>query len=167
MQDPKSFDIESFQTEVQKRVAILQHPPLITRQGSMSNEDLEALRRILRLYLDDEQADMELERFKASGQLSPSVLKMITSKMDEISQADDTAREVVERGGFRQYICAALRSVSDDAFEIAKVITPVLVPLALTGTIPIPPDPMIVAAIAVAVARVGTSTFCGDYAKQA
>ena len=60
----------------------------------------------------------------------------------------------------KKYICPALKSASDDAFEISKIITPILAGLSFTGTIDFPLDRLYFAVFSIIIARMGISTFC-------
>lgn len=64
----------------------------------------------------------------------------------------------------RDYLCPSLQSASADAFEIARVITPLLVGLKVSGKVPIDLDPWLFAGIALLVARTGVAGFCADHA---
>jgi hypothetical protein len=64
----------------------------------------------------------------------------------------------------RSYLCPYLHSASSDAFEIARVITPVLAGLKLSGKVPIELDPWIFAGIALMIARMGVAGFCTEHA---
>jgi hypothetical protein len=60
-------------------------------------------------------------------------------------------------------LCNGLKSVSNDAFDIAKIVTPSLVALNATSQINIPLDPFLFATLAITIARLGISTLCADY----
>jgi hypothetical protein len=73
-----------------------------------------------------------------------------------IGQALQAARQ----SPFRRAICAVLTSSTKDAFDIAKLLTPILLPLSLAGTIAIPAAPVAYAALSIIVARMGVAAFC-------
>jgi hypothetical protein len=60
----------------------------------------------------------------------------------------------------REVLCPALRYISNDIFQIAKVTTPVLLSLSAVGTIVFPAQPMAYAIIAIVIARTGVSVVC-------
>jgi hypothetical protein len=60
----------------------------------------------------------------------------------------------------REVLCPALRYVSHNMFEIAKVTTPVLLSLSAVGTIALPAQPMAYAIIAMVIARKDVSVVC-------
>jgi hypothetical protein len=72
------------------------------------------------------------------------------------------AHSIVHQSGVRQRICAALTSGTGDAFDVGKILVPVLVPLSLAGTIAVPLTPIVTAAIALVIARMGVAAFCKD-----
>jgi len=80
------------------------------------------------------------------------------------SDADniEAAKKLVNRKDIQMIICPALQSISDDAFEIAKVITPLLSGLAVAGVLAIPLIPSLFAAIALVVARMGVASLCNS-----
>jgi hypothetical protein len=75
----------------------------------------------------------------------------------------EQARELTVKEDIRKYLCPALKSVSDDAFEIAKVITPILLSLSLAGTIVLPLAPMLFANLAVVISKMGVAALCVGY----
>lgn len=62
----------------------------------------------------------------------------------------------------RHYLCPSLQSISSDAFEVARVITPLLVGLKLSGKIDIDLDPWLFAGITLLIERMGVAAFCAD-----
>ncbi len=62
----------------------------------------------------------------------------------------------------RRYLCPALRSASDDAFDIAKVLTPLLGSLSLAGVVALSLDPLIFAALSLLIARMGVASLCAE-----
>lgn len=76
------------------------------------------------------------------------------------------AEKLVSRKDIRQHLCPALQTVADDAFDIAKVVTPILVPMVLAGTISIPLNPLFFATIALVIARMGVASLCAGYPKR-
>jgi len=68
------------------------------------------------------------------------------------------------RALLRQYLCPALSQVSGDAFAIARIVTPLLAGLKLSGHAPsnLDLDPWLFAGISLLVARMGVAAFCAD-----
>jgi len=64
--------------------------------------------------------------------------------------------------GVRRYLCPALKSVSGDAFEIARIVTPLLAGLRVSGRLSIDLDPWLFAGVSLLIARMGVATFCAD-----
>jgi len=62
----------------------------------------------------------------------------------------------------RRYLCPALARASGDAFEIARVITPLLAGLKASGTVPIDLDPWLFAGVSLLIARMGVAAFCAE-----
>jgi hypothetical protein len=59
-------------------------------------------------------------------------------------------------------ICASMNRISNDLFDLAKSVTPVLVTLSLTGVLTVPAEPVALAVIAIAVARMGVASLCDE-----
>jgi hypothetical protein len=78
-------------------------------------------------------------------------------------KTEDEATKILLRKDVRKRLCPGLQSVSSDVNDIAKAITPILVPLILTGMLTIPLQPLLFAYIAVIIARMGIASICDDY----
>ncbi len=76
------------------------------------------------------------------------------------------AKDLVRRRDIREYLCPALRSASNDVWEVAKVATPILYSLATAGTVSIPRDPVLFAAAAIVIVRMGIASLCADHIKK-
>jgi hypothetical protein len=81
----------------------------------------------------------------------------------ELAETGQQAEALLQRQDVRAQLCPALNRVADDAFEIGKTLTPVLISLALAGSIAIPLTPLFVAVSAILIARIGISTLCAGY----
>jgi len=66
------------------------------------------------------------------------------------------------RAALRRYLCPALDRASSDAFEIARVITPLLAGLKAAGSVPLDLDPWLFAGVALLIARTGVAAFCAE-----
>jgi hypothetical protein len=84
------------------------------------------------------------------------------SDIQPIRNALVDAQELLKRLEIRQHICPSLKVLSDDAKDYAKVIAAAILPISIAGTIPIPLNPLLFAALAVVIARMGIKTFCPD-----
>lgn len=73
------------------------------------------------------------------------------------------AEAIVEKPGIKKLLCPVLKSVTNDAFEISKVVTPVLTGAVIVGTISIPLNSVLFAAIGLVIARSGINSLCADY----
>jgi hypothetical protein len=72
------------------------------------------------------------------------------------------AYEFLMQKDISPYICPALKSITNDAYDIGKTLVPVLVPLALVGTITIPLNSVFFGMLALIIAKSGISTICPD-----
>ncbi len=64
--------------------------------------------------------------------------------------------------GLRHHLCPALQSVSGDAFEIARVVTPILAGLRVAGKLDVDLDPWLFAGVSLLLGRMGVAAFCAD-----
>lgn len=71
------------------------------------------------------------------------------------------------RAALRRCLCGALERGSADAFELARVLTPVLAALKLSGhaLAKVDLDPWLFAGAALLIARVGVAAFCAEDAE--
>jgi len=76
--------------------------------------------------------------------------------------ASEQAKKLVAKKEIKKYLCAALKSVSDDVFEISKVITPILLSLSIAGTISIPLSPLLYASMAILISKMGIAMLCAE-----
>ena len=76
------------------------------------------------------------------------------------------ATTVLKSRKVRNLLCPVLRRISSDAFDVAKIITPILMTLSFSHTISLPFDPTVYAAIALVITRTGVAALCGDAEKK-
>jgi len=76
------------------------------------------------------------------------------------------AAEVLSRDDVKRIFCTSLGTITDDAFEIAKAMVPVLVPLSLSGVLTIPVQAWLYACMGVTIARIGVRNICREYVEK-
>jgi hypothetical protein len=86
--------------------------------------------------------------------------------LNEVKNSEKQANDLIKRKEFILHLCGALQKVSNDAFEIAKILTTAIVPLALVGTVSIQFNPVLVAWIALLVSRMGIASLCAGIPKE-
>lgn len=123
MSIPANFDLEAFQADVLKEVAMLQ------------------------------------EFGVPSAEPWQKGLESMPDEEEEVILAQE-AQRCLELETVRQVLCAALKSGSDDAGEIAKTVTTVLVTATFAGAVTLPLTPYFVALICIFAARMGTAALC-------
>lgn len=86
------------------------------------------------------------------------------SKSNIESQLEDAEKQVADdiqtQPQIVKQICAALKSISGDAYDIAKGITTILVTLTLNGTLNMAIEPFALALIAIVIGKMGAAAFC-------
>ncbi|MBI1879560.1 MAG: hypothetical protein HYR94_15295 [Chloroflexi bacterium] len=78
---------------------------------------------------------------------------------------DETVKEVepeVKKKSAQEKLCPPLKNLTNNMFEIVKVITPVLIGLAVTGVISVSVSGLFVAGAAVLVSEMTVAAFCDD-----
>ena len=86
--------------------------------------------------------------------------RRLEERRSEHAQAQASAADALAKGVTKRRVCAALHRATDDPFETAKVLTPVLFPLAAVGVIPM--DTLVFSYLAMMVARIGVAALCAD-----
>jgi hypothetical protein len=160
----ENFDSVAFESTVLDAVSVLQYYNkqdipnsnvaqdiiLSFKHASMNSlHDYSLLRKLL-----------EIESRETKG------VNRVVLVTETATTLEKEAKAITARKDIRQALCPALKSASNDAFEIAKITTPILVPLALVGTIAIPLNPLLFAIIALVIARMGIASLCADFDKK-
>lgn len=145
------FDPESFQAEVLTKIALLQE--IYPYEDKFSD-----------LY---DSGDKISTKGRPLGWWLPfglhNVAKKINKKvMREITQDPKraNAQQLIARDDVRRRLCPALHSAGSNAPEIAKIITPILAPLILDGTLSIPLDPLLFAMGSLEISKIGIENYC-------
>jgi hypothetical protein len=161
--DLNLIDISFFQKEVCDEVMLLMGPlPKITR-GLNKFGDFDSLVLLLKKDLGPQRATKEAEQLITTGEIKPEILAIISRRLREITDVNMQAKAIVKTRDLRKHLCGALHSISNDTFEIAKVVTPVLITLVLSGVITIPLSPLLFASLATIISKMGVSALCADY----
>ena len=84
-------------------------------------------------------------------------------KLKRDEEARTLATKIIIKRDVRKYLCPALQTASNDAYDIAKIITPILIPFILAGTIAIPLQPLLFSHLALSIARMGIASLCDDF----
>ena len=117
---------------------------------------------LVRLFQDEATVHLRVIGTIAAGE--PIEALEEPADVVELHGPEDIARHHPALPMLRAYLCPSLQSISSDAFEIARVITPLLAGLKLSGKVPIDLDPWLFAGIAILIARTGIAGFCADHA---
>ncbi len=142
------------QRELQKPLLFFSKDKISKLIAKLINNDSLILERTNR-DLQKRITDLENNKLKAQREEMYQIQIDITAK--------DEATKVIFKKDVRKYLCPILQSASKDANDIAKLITPILVPLILAGTLTIPLEPIIFAHLAMIIARMGVASMCDDY----
>ncbi len=108
------------------------------------------------LFLKKVQESVDLIQF--SEQLKDEQIQPFGSVGFAASQKE--AEKIIQRQDFKQLICSSLTKVTDDAFEISKMMTPILIGAVLAETIVMPLNPILFGWVAILIARSGLAGFC-------
>jgi len=129
-------------------------------QGKWYNNFNLMLNQLIELEPDNQAWREEQKQFGESGKITPKKFSYLWEQRQKISE--QKARQLLEQKDIRTRLCQALQAVPNDSFEIAKVITPLLIEFSKAGTISIPIIPVQFASITLAIARIGVAGLCAD-----
>ena len=119
---------------------------------------------LLREKIDERRKLVEQSR-SSDPHLAAELLArpIIWRETSDSTEKATAAENIVRRVDVRKYLCPVLQSVSDDAFDLSKTVTPILVTLSFTGTISIPLEPTLFANIILIISRMGIAALCVGY----
>ncbi len=106
-----------------------------------------------------EQVLKAIDLIEFSENLQPGQSVPYSSGVEEFKKE---AESTVQRPDMKKYICPALKTVTDNAVEVANAITPGLVAGVLAGTILIPLNPILFGWMALIIAKAGVASLCAD-----
>ena len=110
------------------------------------------------LFLEKVQKSVDLIQF--SEQLKDDQIQPFSSVGFDESKKE--AEEIIQRQDIKQLICSSLTQATDDAYEMAKTITPILIVPILAETIVMPLNPILFGWVAILIARAGLAGFCDN-----
>jgi hypothetical protein len=108
---------------------------------------------------------MQLSEVLEAGKLAIPLLVKSSDiqapvKKEDIDLAITESNALLAQPSVRDRLCPALKSVSDDIREVAKVVSAAMLPLALIPGSVIPLSPLVFAAFAVVIVRAGIKSIC-------
>ena len=92
--------------------------------------------------------------------LSKELGEEIEASPEEFELATNESIRILHDRGIKKHICAMLKSVTDDTFEVSKILISVLLPLSISGTVLIPINPIIYGFISIVISRMGIALYC-------
>ena len=119
------------------------------------------LSQLVEIEPDNKKWREEQEQFKKYENITPEKFSYLWEQRQKINE--QKARQLLTQKEIRTRLCQALQSNSNDSFEIARIITPLLIELADAGTISIPIMPVQFASITLVIARMGIAELCADH----
>jgi hypothetical protein len=154
MSGQKEFDPEFFQAEILTKVDLLQE--------RYSYED-----KFIDLY---DSGDKISTKGRPLSWWLPFGLHRVAQKLNQKVLRDlaqdpkrANAQQLIAQDDIKRRLCPALHSAGSNASEIAKIITPILAPLILDGTLAIPLDPLLFAMGSLEISRIGIASYCQGY----
>ena len=119
------------------------------------------LSQLVEIEPDNKKWREEQEQFKKYENITPEKFSYLWEQRQKISE--QKTRQLLTQKEIRTRLCQALQTTSNDSFEIARIITPLLIELAAAGTISIPIIPVQFASITLVIARMGATELCADH----
>ena len=154
MSEQKEFDPESFQAEILTKVELLEERYSYEDKFTdlyESGDEISTKGRPLSWWLP-------FGLYKVSKKITQKVLRDLAQDPKRV-----TAQQLIARDDIRRRLCPALHNADSNAPGIAKIITPILAPLVLDGTLAIPLDPLLFAMGSLEISRIGIENYCrGD-----
>lgn len=95
------------------------------------------------------------------------ISRQAEKKRPDIAAAGRKASQLLKPVSVKRRVCEALRSVGHDAFDISKVLTPALLALSVAGKLTVAINPLVVAFLALVLARMGVAVLCAEFAEPA
>ncbi len=158
MVHPRNLDIESFQSEVLQEIRRLKNLASFDAHAAWSRGKRRALRRegargvrwlvAFALYLLNEMLS--------------AILAQTLRKGRNIDLYAAQARELTRQQIVQQRLCTALHNVEDDASEVAKAITPVLVSLVTANEVSADLDAQLFGMSAWLIVEGGVARYCAE-----
>jgi hypothetical protein len=99
-------------------------------------------------------------------QLAEQKRKLAKAMAEQVYSNRIKAKEVLSQPDVKRIFCRSVGTFTGDAFEIAKAMVPVLVPLSLSGVLTIPVQAWLYAWMGVCIARIGVQNICKDYTEK-
>jgi len=116
-------------------------------------------------------ARMREREIRATAKELVTANELLSARLKEESSRPTTTSTPLDQGRLdrlidiaRSMLCPALQSVSNDTFDLAKVIVPMLFTLKVTGKLPLDVDvrTVEVAGVTLVMSRAGVANFCAD-----
>ena len=102
------------------------------------------------------------------GPKSIEDLQQIEVRADDPEVVDavtEVAKNIRDKK-IRKRICAALGTVTQDMFDLSKILIPILIPLSLAQKIPLSPNPLVLGTVILLISKMGIAAFCADVKNQ-
>lgn len=109
-----------------------------------------------------EQVDRALELLLDRESSASTVALAYGTERGSGDPLEEEAKRHLADPSIKQRICAALTGVTNDIFDVAKFLTPVVYTTSVTGVAAIPLSPVLCAWMALAIARMGINAYCTD-----
>ena len=105
---------------------------------------------------------------RPEGPKSIEDLQQIEVRTDdpEVVDAVTEVSKNIRDKKIRKRICAALGTVTQDMFDLSKILIPVLIPLSLAQKIPLSPNPLVLGTVILLISKMGIAAFCADVQDQ-
>lgn len=139
---------------------------IINRLKEIDNQIGELLASEVTTFVQQRLAIHGEERSRLNQELLQQLLQIEETKQQKETQIITEASKLFIVYDLRRVLCPALKSMSSDAHDIAKIITPIIVPLVLAGALSIPLQPFVFAYLAIFISRMGIATLCNDDKKK-
>lgn len=179
----RDFDQLAFQRDVENRIKVLrliieEYPPeeleeqVIEIDKSVNIEEkqqsIDEAEQLLVKKLNERTVGLfvPLPPNVSDEQLAEQKRKLAKAMAEQVYSNRKKAKEVLSEPDVKRIFCTSLGTFTGDAFEIAKAMVPVLVPLSLSGVLTIPVQAWLYAWMGVSIARIGVQNICKEYTEK-
>ncbi|MEB3177634.1 MAG: hypothetical protein VKL59_01110 [Nostocaceae cyanobacterium] len=101
-----------------------------------------------------------VELISFSESVDESQPKAFSSGFEESKKE---AEEILARQDIKAILCPALKNITNDAYDLANAITPLLFGAVIAGTIVVPLNPVFFGWVAIVIAKAGAASLCQGY----
>jgi hypothetical protein len=178
----KQVDLDEFQREVEKSIAILKsiaddrladftpfpqannEPETPLNPPRSRQQEIDSIAQLLKEKLNAEVVILVagLPNSTSEAVVEQEKVKMAEAVSRNAYRTEQTAKRIINWEDIKSNLCPPLQSISDDVFDGTNTVISILAPLSIAGTLAVPLQPMLWGWIILIISRMGIKSFCRD-----